>query len=137
MADGDPQDILLKWAELVTGQSDDLWSVALALLVAQVFIIATMQSSTTQSQRGMIIGAYISTICSFLSLLFGYLTKGAVIGSLQALLKPGATMEITPYAGFNALVQAGSLVVGLVIFVGLFGVYRTEIGKAILGLFGR
>jgi len=137
MDEGDRKDIIIKWAELVTGQSGDLWTVALALIIVQILVVATLQSSTTKANVKLMLLMYFSAVCSFLSLLFGYFTKGAVIGGLELIVRPGGTLNLPSYPAFDALIQGVSLVVSLITFIAAFGVYRRDVSRALLGVLGK
>ncbi|MGO6982532.1 hypothetical protein [Rhizobium leguminosarum] len=137
MAESDRKDIILKWAELVTGQSTDLWTVALAFLIAQILIIATLQSSSSKANGRLMSLMLFSGACSLFSLFFGYFTKGAVIGGLEIILKPGSALNLPAYPAFDALIQAILLLLSLVTFIAAFGFYRSNVSRALLGLFGK
>ncbi|WP_105435660.1 hypothetical protein [Neorhizobium tomejilense] len=133
MQGDDLKDFLISWSELVSGQATDLWTVALAFLVAQVLVIATLHASSGRSNIILFCLAYFSAGSALISMLFGYFTKGAVIAGLEDVMKPDAKMVAPTSPAFNAFVQFSSLSVSILIFVIAFGFYRREISRALLG----
>jgi hypothetical protein len=67
--------------ELINAQSDQLWEITIAIIVAEIFMIAHLSTLRVLTIDHKIVrGALIlAVICNALSLAFGYFSKGALI----------------------------------------------------------
>ena len=123
--------------ELIGQQSDLLWQVAMAVVIAEIYIFCRFFESETTKLRGwwslaLLFGSILSHL---LSLLFGYLTRGAII---LVVSKADRTQELSKVlqmgfedAEHDALLQFGFLMFGLILFIILFTLNTTIISKLI------
>jgi hypothetical protein len=117
--------------ELINAQADQLWTISISVIVAEIFIIAhlTRMQTVTIGRRivAWVIG--VSAICHVAALAFGYMSKGALIQAMIRLAqdKPWA---FPSSAEFFNLLQVGFVTVGLIIFAGCFFFYSRELADA-------
>jgi glucan phosphoethanolaminetransferase (alkaline phosphatase superfamily) len=117
---------------LIGQQTDQLWSIAMAVVLAEIAIVCSFFKEPTQSKSWKWSEAliYFSIIAHAFSLFFGYLTKGALVEMMRT---GGTSMnEFYEAAAISSLLQFLFLVLGLGIFVVVFAMKRTEVSKAIL-----
>jgi hypothetical protein len=117
--------------ELINAQADQLWTISIAVIVAEVFMIAHLSSRSTLTIRERYVrGALcLAVVFHAFSLACGYFSKGALI---QAMITLAIGHEWTfPWqaATFN-FIQVVAVTVGLVIFVVCFFFYSKELARA-------
>ncbi len=117
---------------LIGEQADQLWTAAMALIVAVVFIGCRYFIDRESKFRWLWTGILWvgSIVCYLASLLFGYLTKGALIIMTMEASKDANTSVSFGNAELMALLQAGSLFVGLVLLALAFGSDFKRMAKA-------
>lgn len=118
---------------LIGEQADQLWTAAMALIVAEVFIGCRYFIDREDKFRWRWTGSFwaSSIICYLASLLFGYLTKGALIIMTLEASQDADTSKSFGNAGLMALLQAGFLFLGLVLFALAFRSDFKRLAKAI------
>ena len=120
--------------KLILEQTNDLWLIASALVVFQVFVIAYISSSVRPAvgaRRTLVTFALAaSAILYVTSLLFGYLAKGAVIDAVRA-VAGGKQWLFPSMAGWMNLGQFGSLAIGLLIFIATFVLEPRFLSRAV------
>lgn len=126
---------------LIGQQVDQLWSIAMAVIVAEIVVVCSFFKNpittpknpvATQRWRWSEWLMFFSILAHAVSLFAGYLAKGAVI----ELVKNGSgDRAVTFYeaAAAASLWQFFALVVGLAIFVLVFFLKRSDVISAILG----
>src|SRR4051812_8790376 len=116
--------------ELINAQADQLWTISISVIVAEVFMIAHLVSLKSLRMEHRIVAAVIgaSALCHVLSLAFGYLSKGALIKAMISLAQEGKWQFPEMAAVFNVC-QVALVSTGLVIFVVCFFFYSRELAK--------
>jgi hypothetical protein len=122
---------------LIGQQVDQLWSIAMAVIVAEIVVVCSFfkNPSATQKWRWSERLMLLSILAHAVSLLAGYFAKGAVI----ELVKNGSGASAVTYydsAALASLWQFFALVVGLALFVVVFVLKRSDVSSAILGAKG-
>jgi hypothetical protein len=120
-------------SSLIGEQTDLLWTVAIGLIVAEVFIGCRYFVDREGKFRWLWtpilwVG---SIVCHLASLLFGYSTKGALITMTLKAGTGAKTAGLFSTAELMALLQAGSLFVGLVLAALAFGFDAKRMAKAV------
>lgn len=131
--------------EVVTSQVDLLWSVALAVLLGMIFLVGRFSESRSGLKKKVLSWflLYVCVILQLSSMLFGYLTYGAIITMNRC--TPNSAGEIDAWcgenslnqnqsfsdAGFLAVLQFGSFGTGLIIFVVLYCLESRAVAKAL------
>lgn len=131
--------------EIVTSQVDLLWSVALAVLLGMIFLVGRFSDSRSGLRRRAL-SWFLLSVCVILqlfSMLFGYLTYGAIItmnrctpdsaGAIDSWCSENSLNQSQSFsdAGYLALLQFGSFLFGLIIFVVLFCLESKAVAKAL------
>jgi hypothetical protein len=80
-------DNVSKIVDLIIAQSNDLWPLSLALL-ATAFLMVVSPVESGRRPRTMTLSLWGVVLLSTLSLIFGYLVKGALIGDVDQLMTP-------------------------------------------------
>jgi len=128
------QESLSALGSVIGQQADQLWSISMAIIVAEIYIACRFFGETAIGCRGKIsdILLYVSIISYCISLFAGYLVKGALV----EMIKAGATgTDAQPYFDASAdaaLAQFSLLVLGLLLFVIVFSLNKKTVSKAIL-----
>ncbi len=119
--------------ELINAQADQLWTISLSIIVAEVFMVAHLMSLRTMHARHWVAVTFIgaSAACHAASLAFGYLSKGALIEALIRFAKGTAWQFPVRAEAFN-FYQVLFVTLGLGIFVVCFFAYSRELAKAII-----
>lgn len=107
---------------LIGQQSGLVWSVAMAIVVAEIYIVCRFFESKSRQGLCSTLLLFGSIACHVLSLLAGYLTHGATIGMVRAAGAGNDKAAIESYeaAELMALLQFGFLLFGLLLFIVLF-----------------
>lgn len=108
-------------AELMVGQSHLVWSIAIALLAVEIYLLLRFLA-TGRQRYGQSISLtictlmIISTVCYMVSLFYGYRVSGAAIAYVR---EAASTTETNHYkdAGTNAAVQLVAFVIGSIVFL--------------------
>ena len=118
---------------LIGQQVDQLWSIAMAVIVAEIVVVCSFFKNPCKSQKwrwseGLTL---FSILAHATSLLAGYFAKGAVIELVKNGSGAGA---VTFYnaAAFASLWQFFALIVGLALFVVVFVLKRSDVSAALL-----
>lgn len=114
-------------------QADQLWSAAMALVVAEIYIACRFftENGGKIAWRPTGILLAISIVCHLLSLLCGYFTKGALIIMIEKSAEGLETSGSYEAAETMAIIQFFTLSAGLLIFIVAFMLDFTGIAKAI------
>ena len=129
----DPANEVIKAVnELINAQADQLWTISISVIVAEVFMIAHLISLRSLRLGHRVVAAVIgvSVLCHALSLAFGYFSKGALIQAMISLAR-GQGWNFPDMAAMFNLAQVAFVTLGLIIFVGCFFFYSRELAKAI------
>jgi hypothetical protein len=118
--------------ELINAQADQLWTIAISVIVAEIFMIAHLISlrHVALSQRAVAWVLSLSVLSQILSLTFGYLSKGALIHATIVLARNKEWAFPESAELFN-LLQVICVTIGLVIFVVCFFFYSRVLAQAI------
>jgi len=118
---------------LIGSQTDQLWSAAMAVIVAEIYIACRFFSQIGGNVRWLPTGLLMATsiVCHLVSLGSGYLTKGALIEMTRTAAKGGDFAEAYANAALTSLVQFGSLALGLILFIIVFGLDFSGIARII------
>jgi hypothetical protein len=119
--------------ELINAQADQLWDIAISIIVAEVFIIAHLVSLRTIRVSHWIV---VTLLClSVLSLIFslacGYLSKGQLISAMIDFAASDKWKFPDLAALFN-LLQVGSVTLALIVFVVCFFFYSRILARAMI-----
>ena len=98
---------------LISAQSNDLWPIALGLLIA-AFSMFVYRREVSMSRLAKTLLLF-SAITSFLSLALGYAVKGALIDSLDKFAN-GKTWELGTAVEWLSFFQGAAIFVSLVCF---------------------
>jgi hypothetical protein len=125
-------DVIKAVNELINAQADQLWTISISIIVAEVFMIAHLTSlrSMRLNHRIVVFVIGVSAFCHALSLAFGYLSKGALIKAM-ILLAQGKDWHFPELAETFNFLQVTFVTFGLFIFVICFFFYSRELAKAI------
>jgi hypothetical protein len=118
--------------ELINAQADQLWTISISVIVAEVFMVAHLMSLRSLHINYWIVVFFISSsaLCHALSLVFGYLSKGALIKAMISFAQ-GKSWQFPELAATFNLYQVALVTLGLSIFVLCFFFYSRELAKAI------
>jgi hypothetical protein len=127
----EPNEVIKAVNELINAQADQLWTISIGLIVAEVFMIAHLVSRRTVNVGHKTLAAILgaAVLCHALSLAFGYLSKGALIKAMIAHAQ-GAQWTFPPLAEAFNFYQVTCVTLGLLIFVICFFFYSKELAKA-------
>ncbi|WP_170545288.1 hypothetical protein [Ruegeria arenilitoris] len=117
---------------VITSQVDLLWSVALAMLVSESYLIARFLTGRKET-LGLIAKLALggSIIGHFLSMVFGYLTYGSVVEMVRVSDSGGEALQYYRDAAFSGVVQCGAFAVALLLFLAVFFLNSKVIGSAL------
>jgi hypothetical protein len=131
--------------EVITSQVDLLWSVALAVLLAKIFLVGRFSVATAKLANKTLswIFLIVGVVLQLSSMLFGYITYGAIVTMNRC--SPASDASIDEWciknsinqgdsfsdAEFTSLLQFSSFALGLVILVLLCAFEWRTIAKAI------
>jgi hypothetical protein len=114
--------------ELINAQADQLWTISISIIVAEIFMIAHLILLHGIRIRKQFVKAFLilSVLFFAFSLLFGYASKGALI---QAMITFSIVDKWTfpRLAELFNLLQLGSVTAGLAVFVVCFFFYSKEL----------
>lgn len=117
-----------KVADLVIAQSNDLWPLALGLVITSFLILA--QARPPRPSKWVVLAFWFVVVCGVLTLGAGYMLKGNVIQQLSVgTWNPQKT-------GLWSIIQLGLLSLSLVVFTVTFLCNREFCSKAIMKIFG-
>ncbi len=136
---------MLDAGSVITSQIDLIWSVALALMLAEVYLVGRFLEGDLAMQRRPIswIVLFGSIALQVVSMLFGYLAYGSVITMVRCAPDEGGTIEewcidncMTQATAFSnaeldSLLQFAAFGIGLLFFVVLFAIERKAVSKAL------
>ena len=127
-------DNLTAVATLIAQQTDQLWSIAMAVIVAEIVTVCSFFRDPSASWKWQLSEwlLLVSILFHGGSLFFGYLTKGALIEMVQAGAGPNSRQYYNAAADAS-LWQFFLLVGGITLFVIVFWMKRSEVSGAILG----
>jgi len=119
--------------ELINAQADQLWDIAISIIVAEVFIIAHLVSlRAIRVRHWIVVGLLcVSVVSLVLSLAFGYLSKGQLISAMID-LAAGQTWKFPDLAALFNVLQVASVTLALVVFVFCFFFYSRILARAIV-----
>jgi hypothetical protein len=119
--------------DLINAQADQLWGIAIAVIVAEIFMIAHLTSLRilTIGHRRVRAALVLAVICNACSLVFGYLSKGALIQAMISLAGGQEWMFPELAATFN-LLQVAAVTLGLVVFGVCFFFYSKELARVMI-----
>ena len=125
-------DVIKAVNELINAQADQLWTISISVIVAEIFIIAHLMRMRSVTIRPRLVAAVIGISAMFhvLALASGYLSKGALIDAMIKFAK-GGDWKFPDYAALFNITQVGFVTIGLVIFVICFFFYSRELAQAI------
>lgn len=120
-------------SSLIGEQADLLWTAAMALIVAQVFIGCRYFIDRENKFRWKYTGILWvgSIVCYLVSLGCGYFVKGSLITMTRAASKSAETYVLFRDAELMAFLQASALFLGLVLLAIAFGSDFKRMAKAI------
>lgn len=105
-------------SSLISEQADQLWSAAMAIIVAEIYIACRFFSDKDGKVNCLPMGLLIASIvCHLLSLLFGYLTKGSLVEMTKLAAEQGEAASLYSNAALLALGQFGFIALGVICFV--------------------
>ena len=118
--------------ELINAQADQLWTISISVIVAEIFMIAHLLAlrRVTLPHRAVAIALSASVLIQVLSLMFGYLSKGALIHA-TILLARNKEWTFPELAEFFNLLQVVCVTLGLLVFVICFFFYSRVLAQAI------
>lgn len=136
---------MLEAGSVITSQVDLIWSVALALMLAEVYLVGRFLEGGVAMQRRIIswIVLFGSIGLQVISMLFGYLTYGSIVtmarcapvedGTVEQWCNDNAITQATAFsdAEFDSLIQFGGFGIGLLLFVLLFAIEPKAVAKAL------
>jgi hypothetical protein len=118
-------------AGVITAQVDLLWSVALALLVAEVYLLARFLAGGLGLLGPVSKFLLVLSVAALgISMLFGYLTYGAVVEMVRTAAENGDPKQSYADAAFSAVVQFVGFALGLLAFLVAFFLNARSFGKA-------
>ena len=119
-------------AGAINSQVDLLWSVALAMLIAEIFLVSRFLSDRLGklSQLSMIMIG-LSMLLLMVSMFFGYLTYGTTIMLMRLASTDGDVDQSYDDAAMSALLQFVFFGLALIIFIVVFAMNCKIIGGAI------
>ena len=119
---------------VITAQVDLIWSVALALLIAEIFMVSRLLVLNRE-----LLGVFswfvmiLSVSGLSISMFFGYLTYGAVVEMVRQSSDLNLTNQSFDDASSSALYQFIFFGAGLLFFLILFWINPKKMGKAAVG----
>lgn len=130
---------------VITSQVDLLWSVALALLLAEVYLIGRFFEGGVAMRRATLSWLFVfsSLVLQMLSMFFGYMTYGAMVtmarcspsaaGTLESWCTDNSKTQANAFSDgeLMALLQFGTFGLGLVLFVILFAMEPRAVALAL------
>ena len=120
--------------DLIGQQADLLWAAATALLVAQFYLVSLVFDPRGEYVRKSTSWLLYSSIgCYVLSMLFGYMARGAIITLVEKVVS-NKKVELEPSfsdAEVVAFLQFGLLIFGIVLFTVFFAYNRRCISRFI------
>jgi hypothetical protein len=117
--------------DLINAQADQLWTISISIIVAEVFIIAHLVRMRSLAIRPKVVATFIglSAVLHALALASGYLSKGALIEAMIRFARGSAWSFPDLAATFN-LLQVTFVTLGLIVFVVCFFFYSRELARA-------
>ena len=132
--DGQQQDRAFKIVDLISAQSNDLWPISLALLIAAFsMFVHRKEVSMSPAAVGWLL---LSIFASFASLAMGYLVKGSLINSLDQLAK-GNSWDLGTLVECFSFFQGVAMIVSLVSFGIVFFLPGNFAAKAFSKIIGK
>ncbi|RVI11596.1 hypothetical protein CN206_13920 [Sinorhizobium meliloti] len=129
---GTLKEVLFKWADIVTSQSNDLWTLSLAFFGICILVVVHLHANQQILRpRSLMWMLYISALSSAVSLGAAYKLKGSVVTALKGTVSTKA-ITIPDTAAFDGLVQFGAFFLGLVLFLLALGWKSEIVAKAVL-----
>lgn len=136
---------MLEVGSVITSQVDLIWSVALALMLAKVYLVGRFLEGGVAMQCGLIswMVLFLSIGLQVFSMLFGYFTYGSIVtmarcapandGTIEQWCIDNSVTQATAFsdAEFDALIQFGGFGIGLLLFVLLFAIETGAVSKAL------
>jgi hypothetical protein len=145
ISDSEIKDLVFKWADLVTNQTNDLWAISLAVLIATLLILARLHGRGPADIVTTAIGAlgwpsylaifsflYLSLIGTGMSLFLSYKVKGSLVARFED-MAAARTWTIPPETQTDSAFQALSFSAGIALFVLAFVLFRKIVGAALVG----
>jgi hypothetical protein len=120
--------------DLISAQSNDLWPIALGLLIA-AFSMFVHRREVAMSWFAKVC-LLVSAIASFASLALGYGVKGALINSLDKFAK-GEKWELGTFVEWLSFLQGGAIFVSLICFGIVFFLPGNFAAKAFGKIWGK
>lgn len=131
--------------EVITSQVDLLWSVALAVLLAKIYLVGRFSEATARLSKKTISSVilYLGVALQLSSMLFGYLTYGAIVtmnrcspasdASVDEWCIKNSIAQVDSFAdaGLTAFLQFLSFALGMLLLVLLFTLEKRTIASAI------
>lgn len=119
-------------ASVISSQVDLLWSVALAVLIAEIFLVARFFANRLPDLGRLSLGLLLVSVVSFLaSMMFGYFTYGAAVEIVKRAAEEKSVTQSFNDAGMSAFFQFAFFAIGLLTFIVLFALNTRAIGGAI------
>jgi hypothetical protein len=131
-------DTLAALGELIGQQVDQLWSIAMAIIVAEIYIVCRFFNANGAKLGGWfpLVLLFVSIFLYMASLFCGYLTKGALIEMVKAGADGRKAQDYYDAAAMVAFLQFVFLGIGIVLFVVLFAHSSTKISESIRSFIG-
>lgn len=127
----EPVEVIKSVNDLINGQADQLWTISISIIAAEVFMVAhlNIKRTLTIGQKTVRAALVASALCHFFALLFGYFSKGALIEAMIRFAK-GQEWSFPDGAALCNFLQVCAVTLGLVIFVVCFYFYSKELAHA-------
>ncbi|KQV84052.1 hypothetical protein [Rhizobium sp. Root1220] len=133
------KEILLKWADISTGQINDLWLAGIAFLGISTLVLAQVLKEENKTWRTWLVAIFLSigAMAALASLFFGFSAKGVVALTVRNLLTEANWCQEVDKSQFNAVWQFNSLAASVISFVIATLLGLSRVGKAIGSVFTR
>ena len=136
---------MLDAASVITSQVDLIWSVALALMLAEVYLVGRFLEGGVAMRRQSLSWIFLigSVFLQVASMFFGYLTYGSIVtmarctpsenGRVDQWCMDNKITQATAFsdAEFSSLIQFGGFGMGLLLFIILFAIESKAVSKAL------
>lgn len=129
-------DLIKAINDLIDAQADQLWTISLSLIVADVFMIAHLiRVHRVYAPKWIVVTLLVlSAASNVFALVAGYMSKGALIQAIVTYSRNNGHVAWTfpMYAELGNLWQAGLVTAGVAIFVVCFFFYSRVIADLIV-----